>query len=406
MDQGDTLPLFPFDRPHDGPPVEYEALRKSASLQKVRLPNGNAAWLATRYEDVRALLADNRFSADLRKEGYPQLSTSRPVAASTEGVIPINYTDPPDHTRLRRALMKEFTVARVQALQPLIETVINGLIDRMLAAGPPLDLQSRFALAVPTSVILKMLGIAYEEHAFFHERAGLVVSTNLDAALARQAQQEIRARMREILGDKEKNPEAHEDLMGRLILDQIRPGNLGYDEACSLLQSLVIAGHETTANIIGLGTLSLLRSPETFRRLREDTSMKLVERAVEEMLRYWSTTNFVGFRVALEDVEFRGVTIRAGEGILPQVVAANHDPAVFADPGTFDIDRQSKLPHVAFGFGIHQCIGQQLSRAELKAVFNCLPKRMPGLRLAIPFEDVEFKRGYLTHGLHTLPVAW
>jgi len=300
------------------------------------------------------------------KEGYPQLSTSRPVAASTEGVIPINYTDPPDHTRLRRALIKEFTVARVQSLQPMIAAVVDALIDGMLEAGPPLDLQSRFALAVPTSVILAMLGIAYDEHGFFHERAGLVVSTNLDSALARQAQPDIRARMREILREKEKNPEAHDDLMERLIREQIRPGNLSHEEACSLLQSLVIAGHETTASIIGLGMLLLLRNPEIDRRLRDETSTKTAEQAVEEMLRYRSTTNFVAFRVALEDVGFRGVTIRAGEGILPQVVAANHDPAVFTR----------------------------------------LPKRMPTLRLAIPFGEVEFKRGYLTHGLHALPVTW
>jgi cytochrome P450 len=372
----------------------------------VRLRNGETAWLATRYEDVRALLADNRFSSDARKEGYPQLSASRAVVASTEGVLPINYTDPPDHTRFRRALMKEFSVARVQELKPLVDAVINDLIDKMLEHGSPVDLISEFALPVPTTVILKLLGIPYGEHQFFHERANRIVATDLDPALTRQAQQELRGRMLEIIREKEKNPDAHDDIIGRLAGDHIQTGNLNYEEACSLCQSLVIAGHETTASTIGLGTLSLLRRPEAFERLRNDTSSKLVAQAVEEMLRFWSIAHYIGMRVALEDVEFGGVTIKAGDGILAQIMAANHDPTVFANPEEFDIDRQSKYPHVAFGYGIHQCIGQQLARWELRAVFDFLPKRIPTLRLAVPFEDLEFKHGALAHGLRALPLAW
>ena len=406
VDQTEILPLFPFDRPDDGPPREYEGFRKSGSLQKVRLPNGKAAWLATRYEDVRALLADNRFSSDARKEGYPQLSASRPVVATTNAVLPINYTDQPDHTRFRRALMREFTLARVQQLQPLIEGVITGLIDRMLEHGAPVDLINEFALPVPTTVILKLLGIPYGDHAFFHERANRIIATDLDPALAMQAQEELRGRMLEFIREKEKNPQAHDDIIGRLAKDQIQTGNLSYEEACSLCQSLVIAGHETTASTIALGTLSLLRNPGAFERLRNDTSLKLVGQAVEEMLRFWTIAHYIGMRVALEDVEFGGVTIKAGEGILPQIMAANHDPEVFASPGKFDIERESRYPHVAFGFGIHQCIGQQLSRMELRSVFTLLPKRIPTLRLAVPFEQLEFKHGGLAHGLRALPLTW
>lgn len=406
MDQAGVLPLFPFERPDDGPPPEYGGLRERGSLQKVRLPNGKAAWLATRYEDVRALLADNRLSADARKEGYPQLSASRPVVASTTAVLPINYTDQPEHTRLRRALMPEFTLARVRELKPLIDGVINDLMDRMLGHGAPVDLIRHFALPVPTTVILKLLGIPYADHAFFHERANRIVATDLDPALARQAQDELRGRMLEFIRAKEKNPDAHDDIIGRLGRDQIRTGNLNYDEACSLCQSLVIAGHETTASTIALGTLSLLRNPGTFARLRDDTSLKLVDQAVEEMLRFWSIAHYIGMRVALEDLEYGGVTIKAGDGVLAQIMAANHDPAVFANPGSFDIERRSKHHHVAFGYGIHQCIGQQLARMELRSVFNVLPKRIPTLRLAVPLEELAFKRGALAHGLEALPLTW
>jgi cytochrome P450 len=406
MDQVEALPLFPFDRPDDGPPAEFDAFRKEGRLKKVRLRNGNTAWLATHYDDVRALLADNRFSNDPQKEGYPQLSPSRPVIATNAGITPILFTDPPLHTRYRRQLTREFAFARVQELQPLIETVIADLIDKMLEHGPPVDLIKQFALPVPTTIILKLLGIPYSDHEFFHERANRMLATDLDPALVRQAQQEMRGRLSEIIHEKAKNPEAHDDIMGRLISDGINTGNLNYEEESMLCQSLVIAGHETTASMIGLGTLSLFRNRAAFERLRNDTSSDLVITAVEEMLRFWSIVNYQGMRVALEDVEFAGVTIKAGDGILPQVVAANHDPEAFPDPENFDIERQSKRPHVAFGFGIHQCIGQQLSRMELKAVFSTLPKRIPTLRLAVPFEDLKFVRGSLTHGLIALPVTW
>lgn len=406
MGQPDSLPQFPFFRPNEGPPSEYEEFRRQKELQRVQLPTGKTAWLATRYDDVRALLGDNRFSADPRNEGYPQLSPSRSVSASTEGVLPINYTDPPDHTRLRRALIKEFTVARVQALRPMIDGVINDLANNLLASKPPADLISLFALPLPTTVILKMLGISYSEHSFFQERANRIIATDLPRQVSMQAQDEIRGRILEILKEKEKNPGLHNDILGRMITEQIQPGILTHEEACSLCQSLVIAGHETTANMIGLGMLSVLRNPELFEQLRSDSSNTVAAQAVEEMLRYWTIVNFVGLRVALEDVEFGGVTIRAGDGVLAQILAANHDPAVFTNPAAFDIDRQSKQPHFAFGFGIHQCVGQQLARMELNAVFNNLPRKIPTLQLAVPVEELEFNRGFLAHSLRALPLTW
>jgi len=321
-------------------------------------------------------------------------------------VLPINFTDPPDHTRLRQALTKEFTVARIKKLQPMIEGVIEELTDKLLESEPPVDLISEFALPVPTTVILKMLGISYSEHAFFKERANLIVTTDLPAEISMRAQDEIRGRMLEIIHEKENSLHDHDDIIGRLISQQIKPGNLSYTEACGLCQSLVIAGHETTANMIGLGMLSLLRSPEVFQRLCNDSSSTVAAKAVEEMLRYWTTVNYIGMRVALEDVELDGVTIKTGEGILAQVVAANYDPDIFSNPGEFDIDRQSKFPHLAFGFGIHQCIGQQLARMELNAVFNYMPKRVPTMRLAVPVERLEFDRGSVAHSLRSLPLAW
>lgn len=405
MDQSDSLPQFPFVRPDEGPPREYEWLRKQGSLQKVQLPTGKTAWLASRYEDVRALLGDNRFSVDPRREGYPQLSVSRAVAASTEGVLPITHTDQPDHTRLRRALTREFTVARMHTLQGMIEEVVNGLIDKLLTHEAGVDLISTFALPVPTTVILKMLGISYDEHEFFQLRANQIITKDLPAEVSVQAQRDMRGRIREIIAEKESDPDAHDDIIGRLIRDHVHTDNISNEEACGLCQSLVIAGHETTANMIGFGTLNMLRDPAFFERLRT-ASPELVSRAVEEMLRYWTTVNYIGLRVAVEDVDFGDVRIKAGDGLLAQVVAANYDPDVYRDPDHFDIDRDLRQPHMAFGFGIHQCIGQQLARLELKTVFNLLPKRIPSLRLAVSSDELSFNHGALALSLKSLPVAW
>lgn len=399
------LPMFPFDRPRMEPPEEYAAIRARGGLQRVKLWDGSTAWLATRYDDVRTLLADNRFSADPRRDGYPKISEARDREKREDHPFFV-MLDPPEHTRYRRMLTKEFTVDRIATLRPMVEAVVNSLIDNLLDGGPPAELIHQFCLPLPTTVIANMLGVPYADHAFFQDRTVKLLGIAGEPGVARQAGDDLRNYMLGLLREKARNPAAHDDILGRLIADQIAPGNLDYDEAAMLVVLLMLAGHETTANMIGLGTLSLLVNPGAAAALRGDDAPDLVKRAVEEMLRIHSIVHFTGTRVALEDVPFGDVTIKAGEGILPQILAANHDPSKFEDPWKFDLARGSRSPHVAFGFGIHQCLGQPLARMELSSVFSILPKRMPQLRLAVPVEELEFKRNLLVHGLQRLPVAW
>jgi cytochrome P450 len=399
------IPAFPFDRQNMGPPSNYAELREGEALQRVRLWDGKIAWLATRYDDVRALLADNRFSADPRRSGYPSITPARD-REKREDLPFFVMMDPPEHTRYRRMLTKEFTIHRIQALQSGVERVVNDLIDALEAHGAPLDMVRHFCLPLPTTIIANMLGVPQTDHEFFQDRTVKLLGIDGAPGVATQAGNDLRDYMVQLTRDKAKNPEAHDDIMGRLVVDQIQPGNLNYDEAAMLAVMLMLAGHETTANMIGLGVLSLLQNPPVFKQLQQDPSPDLLKRAIEEMLRYHSIVHYTGARVALEDVEYGGVTIKAGEGILPQILAANHDPRRFNDPERFDIARENFSPHVAFGFGIHQCLGQPLSRMEMGVVFSNLPRRMPGLRLAVPFEDLPFKRNLLVHGLVALPVRW
>jgi cytochrome P450 len=399
------IPVFPFDRPDMGVPAEYGVLRQDDSLQPVRLWDGKIAWLATRYDDVRALLADNRFSADPRRPGYPSVTPAR--AREKRDHLPFFVMlDPPEHTRYRRMLTKEFTVSRIDGLRPMVEKVVHDLVDSLEDSGSTADMVKQFCLPIPTTVIAAMLGIPYSDHAFFQDRTVKLLGIDGDPGVASRAGDDLRDYMLGLLREKAKDPSAHDDILGRLIVDQIEPGHLAFDEAAMLVVLLMLAGHETTANMIGLGLLSLLLNRDAFEAVRTDESGAIVRRAVEEMLRIHSIVHYTGTRVALEDVQFGNVLIRAGEGILPQILAADHDPSKFPEPDRFDLARVSNTPHVAFGFGIHQCLGQPLARMELNCVFRILPQRLPNLRAAASVDEMKFKRNLLVHGLAELPVAW
>jgi cytochrome P450 len=399
------LPRFPFDRSVTEPPAEYAQFRSHRRLAKVQLWDGAVVWLATHYEDVRAILGDTRFSADASIQGYPALSESRAAYVKTQPPLFVRM-DPPDHTRLRRMLTKDFTNAHIQTLRPAIQEIVDRLIDDMLAGPNPTDFFEQFALPLPSIVMTRILGLPYEEHTYFQERSSTKIRLTSSPVDTVQANQELRDYVLAAIKEKEKDPEAHNDLLGRLIIDQIRPGNLSYSEAVGIVELLLQAGHETTANMTTMGLLSLFQNPEVFKTLVETESAPHIRQATEEMLRYHTIVQFVGARVAREDVQIAGETVRAGDGILAMINAANRDPEKFKEPDEFNIYRSMMPPHVAFGFGIHQCLGQPLARLEMEIVFNTLPKRIPKLKLAVPESTLEFKREVLVHGLTSLPVTW
>ena len=379
------------------PPPEYGRLRAEQPISKVAMPNGTSAWLITRYDDARAMLADPRFSADSRKPGFPlMIGHPQPVRRWARTMLTM---DGAEHAAARRAVISEFTVKRVQALQPRIQQIVDRCVDRMLAEKRPVDVVTVLSLPVPSLVICELLGVPYDDHDYFQSRARSLLNRNTPPKEIATARDELHDYLGTVVADKMEHP--GDDLISRQIAQRAH-GEVDQESLISLARLLLNAGHETTANMISLGTLGLLLNPDQLAAIRDDPTNTPL--AVEELLRYFSIINGPS-RIATEDVDLGGVRIRAGEGVIAPTLAANHDNAVFADPDHLAIERGARQ-HVAFGYGPHQCLGQNLARAELQSVFDTLFRRIPHLRLTIPVEKLPFKHDAFIYGLHELPVTW
>lgn len=395
-------PSFPMRRRCPfAPPEEYERLRAEEPVSRVRMPDGAPAWLVTRYTDVRTVLADSVFSSDVRRPGMPGVNPQIRSLARRQRP-PFVRLDPPEHTYFRRMLIPEFTVRRVRAMRPGIQSVVDGLLDGLLRRTPPVDLVEEFALSVPSLVICQLLGVPYDRHEFFQDRARVLLSRDSDRDQAGAAWAELHAYLDSLIDDKLREPA--DDLMSRLVTDHLEPaGELTRQDLVTTCALLLNAGHETTTNMISLSTVALLEHPGQLAALREDPD--LLPAAVEELLRYLSIADLVPARVATEDVELSGTTIRAGEGLIALLGAADRDPEEFRDPDTLDLRRGDRR-HVAFGYGVHQCIGHNLARAELEIALSSLFERVPGLRLAGSVEELSYKHESPVFGVHELPVTW
>jgi cytochrome P450 len=397
----ETLPAFPMPRADKCPFSPPPQLRETGPVSRVQIWNGDTPWLITGYDELRAVLSDQRFSSDVRKPGYPHQTES--IAARRETVRSFITMDDPEHARHRKMLTGNFMIKRVEALRPQVQRLVDGLIDDMLAGPTPVDLVTAFALPVPSLVICQLLGVPYEDHEFFQACGKRFISRTTSAADAIAAGEELRAYLRNLVETKKKSPT--DDMIGRLLTEQVAAGELTEDEVVDMSVLMLIAGHETTANMIALGTLALLQNPDQLAQVRETEDPALVANTVEELLRYLNIVHMGRRRVATEDVEVGGRLVRAGEGVVLTTETGNRDETAFPDPDRLDIHRKARH-HVAFGFGVHQCLGQPLARMELQVVYGTLYRRIPGLRLAIPFEDVPFKHDMSIYGVHSLPVTW
>ena len=383
------------------PPEQYGAMRDAEGLQQVRLWNGQVAWVFTKYEEVRAVLADNRFSGDPVKPGFPSLSAARDAVLYADPTF--IRMDPPDHGRLRRMLTREFMVKKIAEMRPRIEEIYDGLIDGLIARGNHAELTEELFLPFTSTVIADMLDVPTEDHGFFQEQSRNRVLLDADPAIPAEADRKIRAYMDKLVTEREKDPEGRTDIISRLIVDQLRHGHATHREIVLMSDLLLMAGHETTANQMALGVHSFLIDPKQRALLESDPTM--VRGAVEEMLRFHTIVHYNAFRVAAEDVVFNGQTIRKGEAVIALIGAANRDPRAFEQPDVFDITRKADH-HVAGSFGIHQCLGQPLARTELSTVFSTIFKRLPNLRLAVPAEEIKTKGDHFVLGLEKLPVVW
>ncbi|MER6106409.1 cytochrome P450 [Streptomyces sp. NPDC001832] len=390
---------FPQDRtcPYH-PPVKYRPQNDGQRpLSAARLFDGRRVWLVTGHAEARALLVDRRLSADRENPAFP-VFTER-VARSTKRRIELLGVDDPEHNTQRRMLIPSFSVKRTAALRPRIQATVDRLLDAMIEQGPPTDLVSAFALPVPSMVICALLGVPYADHDFFESRSRKLLR-GPGAADIEAARAELDEYFRLLI--ERKRSDRGEGLLDELITQQLETGAISHDELVQLAEILLVAGHETTANMISLGTFTLLQYPDQLDRLR--TSEDLMPAAVEELLRFLSIADGIS-RVATEDIEVGGVTIRAGEGVVLSTSVINRDEAAYPSPDELDLGRESRH-HVAFGFGVHQCLGQNLARAELEIALRTLFDRLPELRLAAPVEEIPFKPGDTIQGMLELPVAW
>ncbi|NJC83951.1 cytochrome P450 [Planosporangium mesophilum] len=383
----------PFD-----PPPAMQTLREQTPLTRVRISDGKTAWLVTRYAEQRALLADPRVSSDVTRPGYPS-----PMPVGERGA-PVSFIlmDDPEHARLRRMVTAPFTIKRIEAMRPGVQKIVDDLIDDLLAGPKPVDLVEAFALPVPSLVICQLLGVPYADHDFFQDNSKVIINRETAPEERRAAGDRLYAYLDRLVGEKLDNP--GDDLLSGLT-QRIRDGELARSDAAQMGVLMLIAGHETTANMIALGTLALLQHPDQLALLRESGDPKLVAGAVEELLRYLNITHSGRRRVALQDIEIAGQVIRAGEGIILANDIANRDPSVFEDPDRLDLRRDARR-HVAFGFGVHQCLGQPLARMELQVVYDTLYRRIPTLRLATTLEEIPFKHDGAVYGVYELPVTW
>jgi cytochrome P450 len=370
-------------------------------MTKVTLRGGQEVWAASRHADVRTVLTDPAFSADRANPNFPN-PTGRRVQQSRKLKPSLITLDPPEHGPARRAVLGEFTVKRLAALRPRIQQIVDEHLDAMLATeSRTADLVEALAQPVPSLVICEQLGVPYADHDFFQSRSRTLLSRTAAVEDVRAASEELREYMDKLVSEKE--PEPTDDLIGRQITKQRAEGTYDHEALVSLAVLLLIAGHETTANMISLGTLALLREPAQLAMIKADPSR--TPGAVEELLRQFTIAEFVTSRVAVADTEVGGVTVKAGEGVLTLGNAANHDPSVFEDPDRLDVTRGARN-HIAFGYGAHQCLGQNLARVELQIVFDTLFARVPTLRVDMPLSELPFKDDATVYGLHSLPVSW
>ncbi|MEV5538630.1 cytochrome P450 [Saccharopolyspora shandongensis] len=375
----------------------YAHLRKQEPLTRIQLPYGETAWLATRYEDTKIVLGDPRFSrAAALGHDEPRLRPNNPQG----GLLSM---DPPDHTRLRKLVAKAFTARRVEQLRPRTQEIADGLVDRMIEQGEPVDLVEEFALPLPITVICELLGVPYADRGDFRVWSDAFLSTT--KLTPEQVTDYIDKMFGYIAGlIAQRREEPADDLLSALIAARDEQDKLSEDELVRLAAGILVAGHETTATQIPNFVYVLLTHPEQLAGLRAD--LDVVPQAVEELMRYVPLGVGAGFpRYATEDVELGGVLVRAGEPVMVSSSAANRDEAVFNDPEQLDLTRR-EATHLGFGHGPHHCLGAQLARLELQVALRTLLTRLPGLRFATSAEDVEWKTGMLVRGPQRMVLTW
>jgi cytochrome P450 len=387
-------------------PDRYVQLREAGPLGRVRMPYGGEAWLVTRLAEARAILLDSAtFSSDRRKPGYPvsfnaqsPADARRALGTRTPWLV---GEDPPEHTRERRSIVGEFTLRRMEALRPRVQQITDDLIDAMLMSGPPADLVQALCLPMPLRAFCELLGVPYEDHELIERNTGLLIGMNTLPETRRLSTQTLTDYLSHLVAAKEDEP--GDDLLSRQLARYRETDAPGRETLPHQAYVLLIAGYESTAKQISAGTLALLEHPALLAAVRADPGR--TPSAVEELLRFTSVVEDGVRRVATLDVEIGGVQIRKDDAVIIHIPSANRDPHAFADPDVLDLGREPR-GHITFGFGPHQCLGQNLARMELQIAFDTILARIPGLRLDVATAELTVGDNALIYGLARLPVSW
>jgi cytochrome P450 len=395
---------YPFSQPAAlEPPDEWAALRDGCPVSRIRLASGDEALLLTRYDDVRAMLADPRFTHNLTQPDAARISDSESGGVFNEGTVASDMSRGDGHVRWRRMMSRSFTAKRVNAMRPRIEGLANELIDDMVDGGAPADLVAALGFPLPVFVICELLGVSPDHRdRFAHWSDAMLNLTRYSQAELDSAAAEFGAFMAEHVRGKREKP--GDDLLSELatIVDS-QDGRLTEPELVMTAQGLLVAGHETTANMIGKMVAMLLADRTRWAGVLADRT--LIPSAVEESLRFDANPNFGIPRYLTEPFEVAGETLPAGSTVITNLASANRDTCAFADAGEMVLDRKPN-PHLAFGAGPHSCLGQSLARVELQAVLSVLLDRLPTLELVVEPAELRRREGLIVGGLEELPVRW
>ena len=382
------------DCPFDPAPL-YTAVRDGPGMTQVRLWDSSLAWLVTRDADVRAVLADPRFSADGNRDGFVSFAP---------GVVSADATfirmDDPEHARLRRMPARYFSVRQVEAMRPEIQILADELVDAMLTTATA-DLVEAFAFPLPSLVISRLLGVPYDDHAFFEGATRRIMSTGGTREESAAALAEFMSYMSDLADARAAGPD--DNILAHLVQTHEASGELTRPDTIRMALQLLVAGHETVANMISGSVAALLTHRDQWDLLLADDT--LLRPAVDELLRYLSVIQSGISRIAVEDVRVGDHLVRAGENVIIHLPTANHDPSVHLDPGRLDINRRPQR-HLAYGHGVHQCQGKALGSLEIEIALGTLLRRVPALDLAVPLADVPFRSEMFIYGVHSLPVTW
>lgn len=393
MNSPSALPRFPFDTPFllDDEPA-HARLRVETPVARVQLADGTPVWAALGHEAVRTVLTDPRFSrAAGTAPGAPTLTPG--ITSKPDNILNM---DPPQHSRLRRLVAPVFTSRALELRRPRIQEITDGLLDAIAEHGPPADLVSLVAYPLPITALCDLLGMPYadiDRVAHLLDQIGVDGRTDLSPLVV--------AYMSELIAAKRQHPDGH--LLSQLIEAHDQGDRLSEPELLQLTMGMILAGHETTANQLPNSLLTLFRHPDQLTLLR--ARPELVPGAVEELLRFTRLLSSVFSRTATEDVELEGVTVPAGDTVFALHYAANRDGRVYREPDRFDVTREGP-PHLSFGLGPHVCLGAPLARIELQVALASLLRRFPGLELAVPESQLEWRQGNVVRAVHALPVRW